>query len=340
MTPPADCAVPCPPLLRPAAIRQLYAELPSEQQSGFVAAIERLDPRSEAEWASLFVVPQEVDARGAPGAGGDDARLAACGWVQRLPGNSAAVWLGRPGSDASLAVLRAARSWLASHDVALAQFQLAEADAAAAARYAEAGFPLLADLDYLFADAQRPREEHLARLCSAAIPNSSLRVAACPPRDMELFAKIVEQTYCDSLDCPLLDGVRRIEDVLEGYRAQGRPMPDQWSLARDEAGEIVGTLILADHPEAEVWELVYMGIVPAARGRGYGRQLARHAIRSAAQAGAERVVLAVDANNGPARRAYEQSGFRLWQRRRVFAHCGVRADAFSAAREGGADCAE
>ena len=36
-------------------------------------------------------------------------------------------------------------------------------------------------------------------------------------------------------------------------------------------------LLLADHPKARHWELMYMGLVPEVRGRGWGRQIARYA---------------------------------------------------------------
>ena len=35
-------------------------------------------------------------------------------------------------------------------------------------------------------------------------------------------------------------------------------------------GRDVGVLLLADHPRARHWELMYMGLVPEARGTGLG----------------------------------------------------------------------
>jgi mycothiol synthase len=88
-------------------------------------------------------------------------------------------------------------------------------------------------------------------------------------------------------------------------------------MARHDGADL-GCLLLADHPDQRIWELVYMGIVPEARGRGLGLALARQAQWRARQAGAERLVLAVDAANEPALRGYAAAGFITWDRRSVF----------------------
>jgi len=76
-------------------------------------------------------------------------------------------------------------------------------------------------------------------------------------------------------------------------------------------------LLLADHPSARHWELVYMGLVPEARGRGWGRQITQHAQLMARRAGVDRIVLAVDAANSPALEMYRAAGFEKWDRRHV-----------------------
>jgi ribosomal protein S18 acetylase RimI-like enzyme len=83
-------------------------------------------------------------------------------------------------------------------------------------------------------------------------------------------------------------------------------------------GRDVGVLLLADHPRAGHWELMYMGLVPEARGHGWGRHIARHAQWLARCAAVERIVLAVDAANRPALAMYERAGFAEWDRRSVF----------------------
>jgi ribosomal protein S18 acetylase RimI-like enzyme len=131
------------------------------------------------------------------------------------------------------------------------------------------------------------------------------------------LAQLVEATYRETLDCPSMNGVRSIEDVLAGYKASGRFAPQHWLLATHQ-GQDVGCLLLTDYPDQENFELVYMGIVPESRGRGWGVELARYAQWRAGQAGRQRLVLAVDALNRPALQAYQAVGFSPWDQRSVY----------------------
>lgn len=137
------------------------------------------------------------------------------------------------------------------------------------------------------------------------------------PEDRARLATLLERTYEQTLDCPGLDGLRRIEDVLDGYERTGVPMPEWWWIVRSEGGD-VGCLLLADHPRDGRAELLYMGLVPQARGRGWGRRLVRQALRLTHDAGRKQLTLAVDARNEPAVRAYVGEGFRTWQARSVW----------------------
>ena len=74
-------------------------------------------------------------------------------------------------------------------------------------------------------------------------------------------------------------------------------------------GVDVGCLLIADWPQNDQWELIYMGVVPEARGRGYGVAVVRQAQWLAGCAGRQRLVLAVDTANEPAMRVYAAAGF-------------------------------
>ncbi|MBI3839162.1 MAG: GNAT family N-acetyltransferase [Planctomycetia bacterium] len=148
-------------------------------------------------------------------------------------------------------------------------------------------------------------------------PNDGLEFTGYKADEQQRMARLVERTYGGSLDCPAMDGVRRIEDVLEGYRATGLFDPARWIIVRHQGSDI-GCLLLTDHPQSDQWELVYMGVVPEARGHGWGVAIARHAQWLTRQAERKRLVLAVDAANAPALAAYATAGFVAWDHRSVY----------------------
>jgi ribosomal protein S18 acetylase RimI-like enzyme len=108
-----------------------------------------------------------------------------------------------------------------------------------------------------------------------------------------------------------------MDDVLEGYQATGKFRAENW-LTVQTRGQDAGVLLLADHPVARHWELVYMGLVPEGRGRGLGRQITEYAQFLARRQNVERIVLAVDAANSPALAMYRSAGFEPWDCRTVY----------------------
>src|SRR5690606_11959544 len=114
-----------------------------------------------------------------------------------------------------------------------------------------------------FAELSRDqRRRELSRL-PAAPP--ALRFVASAGDQPQRLEQVIEQTYVGTLDCPGLDGVRSLDQVLDGYRSQGRHRPEHWYLVQAE-GQDVGALILAEHPGLGNWELIYMGLAPHVRG--------------------------------------------------------------------------
>jgi mycothiol synthase len=145
------------------------------------------------------------------------------------------------------------------------------------------------------------------------------------PQNRDLYgrlARVVEQTYQSSLDCPALDGVRDIDDVLAGYRtcdtssASSNPTAP-WFIVQESQADI-GCLILTADPHTPQWELTYMGVAADARGHGYGLAITRHAQWLAQEANCRRLVLAVDSKNLPAIASYLAAGFVIWDERCVF----------------------
>lgn len=96
--------------------------------------------------------------------------------------------------------------------------------------------------------------------------------------------------------------------------------PSLWLLARD-GGKALGTLT-ASRGEDRGW-VDYLGVVPAARGRGVGAALLRRSFAAFASRGIERVIVSVHAENPTgATGLYERVGMRvvkrwdLWERAR------------------------
>lgn len=131
------------------------------------------------------------------------------------------------------------------------------------------------------------------------------------------FLEVLDQSYQASLDCPEVNGIRDLEDILDSHQAQGEFRPDHWLLARWD-GEWAGCLLLAGLPELQALEVAYVSVLPAMRGRGVGRELTRKAIQLAAAAGVEQVTLAVDQRNTPARRLYDSEHFEQWESRHAY----------------------
>ncbi len=238
-------------------------------------------------------------------------RLAGVIVWQFQAGRTAVVWpprvvAGEP-SEAAQELLNHAERACAARGVALAYAMLATDDSDDEQMLRSAGFAPLADLIYLAS---------LADDFPTAEPRDGLAFEPCRPENHERLKRLVEATYEGTLDCPGLNGVRDIDDVLAGYRATGRFAAERWLLATS-GGDDVGCLLLAEHADQDSFELVYMGIVPAARGKGWGGLLTRQAQWLTGQAGRSRLVLAVDAANSPALNVYAALGFRILDRRRV-----------------------
>ena len=197
--------------------------------------------------------------------------LVGAAWGQVIPGRTAFCWPaclvpGEP-EDTAVRLQSAVDDYLDRERVVVVQAVLPVRAVTDAMRLVRAGYQHLADLDYLVCHSDRfPREK----------PPSDLDFEPFSPSDTTRLGKLVERTYVDSLDCVGLDGMRPIEDVLAGYRETGRYRPDWWLFVR-HPGQDVGCMLLADHPEHDQCELMYLGMVPEVRGRGWGVQATRHA---------------------------------------------------------------
>ena len=133
-----------------------------------------------------------------------------------------------------------------------------------------------------------------------------------------VFEHTIARTYVGTLDCPELNGCRTGAESLAGHRLAGTFSSDRWHVFLiDDAP--VGILLLTDHGDERVQEVVYFGIVPEHRGQGIGRRLILEGLHRASRDGALEMVLAVDVRNAPAISLYESLGFQEFDRRTVHA---------------------
>jgi ribosomal protein S18 acetylase RimI-like enzyme len=135
--------------------------------------------------------------------------------------------------------------------------------------------------------------------------------------EANLFHQTLLRTYESTQDCPEVNGVREIEEIIAGHKSQGRHNPEYWWLASDH-GQPIGVLLLSEMPELKSWELLYLGVSAKARGHGFGRELARKALWEARAMEAPQLTLSVDVRNQPARNLYKNLGFEAYDSREVF----------------------
>jgi len=290
---------PVPPPEHTEALRLVFSRLPAEDRTEQVETLLADAASGAASVEGLL---------GARSGG----RLVGAVFSQIQPGKTAAVHTPRiiPHQPATTAekLLDAACDWLNRRQVHMVQVLLRTDDRADHALLRRGGFDYLADLLYLVSlEGEFPTSP----------PKGPLQFEAYYPENHRRLARLVDATYQQTLDCPRLNGVRQIEDVLAGYRATGVFDPNRWLIVRHQ-GRDVGCLLLADHPRQGNWELVYMGLVPSARGHGWGIDITRQAQWLTRRAGRPRLVLAVDAENHPAVRMYALSGFQAFDRRGVY----------------------
>src|SRR6266540_4955784 len=135
--------------------------------------------------------------------------------------------------------------------------------------------------------------------------------------DRDLFHDTLLRSYEGTLDCPEVAGLRTLDDILTGHKAQGVFNPSLWWLGL-EGERPVGVLLATELPEVSGWEVAYVGVVPEARRRGFGRELVLKVLLEARAAEVAELVLTVDGRNHPAWGLYRSLGFEAFDKREVF----------------------
>lgn len=154
------------------------------------------------------------------------------------------------------------------------------------------------------------------QLPEATLPPDFRWIEWNEPTNADRFARLIEATYLQSEDVPCLAGLRNGVDALATHRLSGTLRPGGWRLLTGPTGD-VAVLLLGDHATENAVELIYMGVSPMFRGRGFGRQLVIAALHTAAGWNRSATFLAVDAANASAVDVYRSIGFTEIDRRRL-----------------------
>jgi mycothiol synthase len=296
----------CPAELRAEALGLVLCELAPSLRRVVAGGLLEIEDALEFSNEPLFIARCADEIRGAA-------------WGQRQSGNIVMFWPPQlvAGEDGQTAY-RLAEAVVAAIDETAAEMMqvFLSAPAAETVRILKhVGFRHIADLRYMTAESSR---------FPLAAPPGGLEYVAYNGTQRGRLLELVARTYEGTLDCRELDGVRDLDHVINGYQGTGAFRPENWLFVRKD-GRDVGVLLLADHPKGRHWELMYMALVPDARGRGWGRQIARYAQWLGRGANIERIVVACDAANWPAIAMYRDSGFELWDERAVYVRVPKRS---------------
>lgn len=240
----------------------------------------------------------------------DGCVVGSCLWVP-APGRTAALFAPNlqqyPGmAQATQACVAGALADAAEAEVCLVQAMLDPSDQVGERTFAAAGLARMATLLYM-----ERRTPLLAP--SYTVPPG---VELVPYRaDLAAeFEAAVSASYENTRDCPALSGLRDVRDVIRGHMAVGTFHAELWTLVRID-GAAAGCLLLAEVPQRSALEVAYLGLVPAARGRGLGRLLMQRTLGTAVRRGVVLVSLAVDEGNEPALKLYRRFGLSTVARR-------------------------
>lgn len=290
----------CPPHLLREALELALASAAPEQHGAIIDALRPLAEQGVDVFAALSIAQDADD------------HLLGAAWLQPQVGRTATLWPPgvRSNTDAGVA-RRLAQHALQSATqlpVAVAQALLEKADSPFATDLPALGFRHLAELKYL-----------MLRVPTNVVAVDAAPVSLVPhaTSDMALFKRLLLGTYEATLDCPALSGLRMFEDIVAGYQAVGEFDGALWFIVRWD-NQPAGVLLLAAYPEDSNWELVYMGVLPAFRGRSIGSHVLSQLRERASREGVASVLLAVDATNTPALNMYARAGYLEWARRHAY----------------------
>lgn len=245
-----------------------------------------------------------------------DEKITAAAWIQRLTENIAAVWPPVSRDDPIAEDLLAQTLKQACAESSFQLFRTLVSSETAdrhAANLSSIGLERATTIVSLYSGVE---DENAAKRIQSQLSFEPFDVFS----ESDRMVQLTQGTFEQSLDCPQLTRMTDAGAILDGYIAHPGFTPELWFCLRSTGGvdDDVGILILSDNEEDEQLELVYLGVLPSARGRGYGAAAVDHAKRLAAERGRRRVTLAVDIRNQPALNIYRAAGFTLYAEHELF----------------------
>ncbi|WDI42682.1 GNAT family N-acetyltransferase [Bremerella sp. P1] len=224
-------------------------------------------------------------------------------WCLSQPGKIGTVWgpgiLSEESDSTADLLIQQAVQFAKHHDCHLLQSLVGPENRPAGNLLAGCGFQSITLLSHL---------EALTEDVPAEPPHSDLQFRRCDDFQSEAFRNLVAQTYENSLDCPELDGMRDVADVLEGYHATSNKSTYNWYTLEND-GEMIGVVITAHHAEPQQLELIYFGLTPRYRQLGLGKEILRFVLQLAQFLGCRSTITGVDQRNTPAIALYRRFGF-------------------------------
>lgn len=307
--------LPCPLKLRSAALEILYQRIPELLRDRLIIAVQAEAARGEVDLSGLWIAQER------------NGRVIGALLTQALAGKAAAVWAPEVKSRWRRSALAAsliqhALAELKNRGFHLAQAVLDESAGHKATRdLIRGGMPRITELLYLDRETALPlspvNEGVSTRNPVNEAPLGTFEWQSFHPGQESEFRLVLQATYAESLDMPELEGARSLDDIIDSHQAAGRFNRERWQIGRMIGKpEAASVLLLAEIPHRDAWEVVYLGLTPAARGHGLGRAILERAVELA-RPHVPRLELAVDCRNTPATRLYQSAGFVTRDRRTV-----------------------
>lgn len=163
---------------------------------------------------------------------------------------------------------------------------------------------------------ERELDAQLSLLPATDLVFESYREDPSGEEQSRRVAILLQRTFLGTLDCPTVTRHRSGKDALARHLTGGSASLRHWFIVQS-FGRDVALLMLLKEEGGTHWEIDYFGVVPEARGHGYGREIVAWGLIAAQVRGALQMRAVVDSENHYAINTYADCGFRSQSQRTV-----------------------